>query len=136
MTVCRANVGVAGVGGRLYAVGGFSGKSFLDTIEYLDPDTMEWTNFTPKPEGYKSKKVFNGHHLRPSSFDEPQSEDSSTTSSVAHPLEESSSVFPEDSPVDPAAPVDPVGPPLDPVETLDSSEDSSTTSSAEHPLEE
>merc|ERR1719427_1050403 len=56
MTTCRANVGCAVMDGKLYAVGGFSGKIFLNTIEYLDPDTMEWTTFTPKPEGYKSKR--------------------------------------------------------------------------------
>lgn len=29
----------------------FAGKNFLNSIEYLDPATGEWTNFTPKPEG-------------------------------------------------------------------------------------
>ena len=33
-----------------------SGKTFLNTIEYLDSKTMEWTTFTPKPIGYKSKR--------------------------------------------------------------------------------
>ena len=27
----------------------FSGKGFLNSIEFLDPATNEWTNFTPKP---------------------------------------------------------------------------------------
>jgi len=85
------------VGGRLYAVGGFSGKTFLDTTEYLDPDTMEWTNFTPKPEGYKSKVVFNGHHLRPPSFEDPASEDSSRTSPVEHPADEALEDLAQDS---------------------------------------
>ena len=48
----------------------------MNSIEYLDPETMEWTNFTPKPEGYKSRRtstakplyaegtddLTNGHH--------------------------------------------------------------------------
>lgn len=29
----------------------FAGKNFLNSIEYLDPSTGEWTNFTPKPDG-------------------------------------------------------------------------------------
>lgn len=48
MTTPRANVEVAVVGDRLYAVGGFSGKTFLNTIEYLDENTNEWTTFVPK----------------------------------------------------------------------------------------
>ncbi|KAK7028241.1 hypothetical protein SK128_004373 [Halocaridina rubra] len=56
MTTCRANVGVAVVKNKLYAAGGFSGKNFLNSVEYLDPDTDEWTNFTPKPELVKNIK--------------------------------------------------------------------------------
>ncbi|PSN40122.1 hypothetical protein C0J52_19381 [Blattella germanica] len=48
MTTSRANVGVAVIGSRLYAVGGFSGKTFLNSIEYLDEKTNEWTTFVPK----------------------------------------------------------------------------------------
>nr|CAI5821101.1 unnamed protein product [Callosobruchus analis] len=40
MTTPRANVDVAVVGDRLYAVGGFQ--------EYLDTTTNEWTTFIPK----------------------------------------------------------------------------------------
>lgn len=29
----------------MYAIGGFSGKCFLNTIEYLDENTNEWTTF-------------------------------------------------------------------------------------------
>lgn len=32
----------------------FTGKNFLNSIEYLDPVTGEWTNFTPKPEVLKN----------------------------------------------------------------------------------
>lgn len=35
---------------RLYAVGGFSGKTFLNTIEYLDAETNEWTTFVPQQD--------------------------------------------------------------------------------------
>lgn len=35
---------------KLYAVGGFSGKTFLNTIEYLDPATNEWTMFVPQQD--------------------------------------------------------------------------------------
>lgn len=45
LTCSRANVGVAVVGDRLYAVGGFSGKTFLNTIEFLDTLNNEWTSF-------------------------------------------------------------------------------------------
>lgn len=31
----------------------FAGKNFLNSTEYLDPETNEWTNFTPKPEFLK-----------------------------------------------------------------------------------
>ena len=29
---------------RLWAVGGFNGKDFLKTVEFLDPNSDEWTN--------------------------------------------------------------------------------------------
>lgn len=45
LTTSRANVSVVSVAGRLYAIGGFAGKFFLNTIEYLDPNTNEWTTF-------------------------------------------------------------------------------------------
>ncbi len=46
----RANVGVVTVGQRLFAVGGFSGKAFLDSVEYLTEDGNEWCSFLPPPE--------------------------------------------------------------------------------------
>ena len=45
MTYCRGNVSVAMVHDRLWAVGGFSGKTFLNTVEFLDPVTEEWTTY-------------------------------------------------------------------------------------------
>lgn len=50
MTTPRSNVSAVVVRDRLYAVGGFSGKTFLNTIEYLDPETNEWTTFVPQQE--------------------------------------------------------------------------------------
>ncbi len=47
MTTCRANVAIAMVNERLFAVGGFNGKSFLNSVEFLDPETDEWTSFLP-----------------------------------------------------------------------------------------
>lgn len=44
----RANCGVATVDDRLVAVGGFSGKKFLDTMEYLDYSKSEdWCSYLP-----------------------------------------------------------------------------------------
>lgn len=50
MTSPRSNVSAVVVCDRLYAVGGFSGKTFLNTIEYLDPETNEWTTFVSQQE--------------------------------------------------------------------------------------
>lgn len=46
----RANMSVVTVGSRLYAVGGFSGKKFLTTLEWLDMDNMEWFGHTPRQD--------------------------------------------------------------------------------------
>lgn len=50
MSIPRANVGVAVVGKRLFAVGGFSGKAFLDSVEYLAEDGSEWCCCVPLPD--------------------------------------------------------------------------------------
>lgn len=50
MTTPRSNVSAVVVRDKLYAVGGFSGKTFLNTIEYLDPATNEWTMFVPQQD--------------------------------------------------------------------------------------
>lgn len=44
----RANLSVVTMGSRLYTVGGFSGKKFLTTLEWLDVDNMEWFGHTPR----------------------------------------------------------------------------------------
>ena len=55
MTFCRANVSVATVNDRLWAVGGFNGKDFLKTVEFLDPNSDEWTNILTIEEKSESK---------------------------------------------------------------------------------
>lgn len=41
----RANVSATVVGDKIWAVGGFSGKVFLNTTEYFDPKRDEWTTY-------------------------------------------------------------------------------------------
>lgn len=41
LNIARANVAIAFIGNNLFAVGGFDGKSFLRTIEYLNINNME-----------------------------------------------------------------------------------------------
>lgn len=43
--VFRANVSATVVGDKIWAVGGFSGKVFLNTTEYLDAKRDEWTTY-------------------------------------------------------------------------------------------
>jgi influenza virus NS1A-binding protein len=44
----RANVGVSVIQDRLFAVGGFSGKLFLNNIEYLSADCKQWCMYVPQ----------------------------------------------------------------------------------------
>ena len=76
-----------------------SGKNFLNSIEYLDPDTMEWTNFTMKPDGYKSNRktsksqIANGSHNGDEESHSETHEDFSASeldTSIPEELEESS----------------------------------------------
>jgi N-acetylneuraminic acid mutarotase len=39
----RSGVGVAVVGGMLYAIGGYDGSSFLSSVERYDPGQDAWT---------------------------------------------------------------------------------------------
>lgn len=43
----RANVSVVTLGNKLFAVGGFSGKKFLDSLEYFNPLSEEWCCYSP-----------------------------------------------------------------------------------------
>jgi len=43
----RANAGVAVAHQRLFAVGGFSGKAFVDSIEFLNDEGGQWCAYLP-----------------------------------------------------------------------------------------
>ena len=48
LSIPRANCGVAVLENKLFAVGGFNGKKFLDTLEYLDVEhNDEWCSYLP-----------------------------------------------------------------------------------------
>ena len=42
MRTKRCRLGVATLKGRLYAVGGYDGSSFLDSVERFDVDSCQW----------------------------------------------------------------------------------------------
>lgn len=46
MTSSRSNAGVAMIGENIYAVGGFDGNEFLNTMEMYNPETDEWNDCT------------------------------------------------------------------------------------------
>lgn len=43
LSMPRDAVGVCLLGDRLYAVGGYDGQTYLNTMEAYDPQTNEWT---------------------------------------------------------------------------------------------
>lgn len=43
LSVARDAVGICPLGDRLYAVGGYDGHSYLDTVESYDAQNNEWT---------------------------------------------------------------------------------------------
>lgn len=48
LSIPRANCGVAVLENKLFAVGGFNGKKFLDTLEYMDVGhSDEWCSYLP-----------------------------------------------------------------------------------------
>ncbi|KAM9792886.1 kelch-like protein 5 [Neosynchiropus ocellatus] len=47
MSVSRDAVGVCLLGDRLFAVGGYDGQVYLNTVEAYDPQTNEWTQVAP-----------------------------------------------------------------------------------------
>lgn len=49
MTSSRSNAGVAMLGDTIYAVGGFDGNEFLNTVEVYNPDTDEWYDCAKAP---------------------------------------------------------------------------------------
>lgn len=66
MTIARANLSVVTLRSRLFAIGGFSGKKFLSSLEWLDLEDMEWMVQSPRlaaeedvrENGDKKKKKF------------------------------------------------------------------------------
>lgn len=46
LSMPRDAVGVCLLGDRLYAVGGYDGQTYLNTMESYDPQTNEWTQVT------------------------------------------------------------------------------------------
>ncbi|GCB75510.1 hypothetical protein scyTo_0020922, partial [Scyliorhinus torazame] len=47
MSVSKDAVGVCLLGDRLYAVGGYDGQSYLNSVEAYDPQTNEWMQVAP-----------------------------------------------------------------------------------------
>ncbi|XP_054967256.1 kelch-like protein 5 isoform X5 [Pan paniscus] len=47
MSISRDAVGVCLLGDKLYAVGGYDGQAYLNTVEAYDPQTNEWTQVAP-----------------------------------------------------------------------------------------
>uniref|UniRef100_A0A670XWJ0 Uncharacterized protein n=1 Tax=Pseudonaja textilis TaxID=8673 RepID=A0A670XWJ0_PSETE len=43
MSISRDAVGVCLLGDKLYAVGGYDGQAYLNTVESYDPQINEWT---------------------------------------------------------------------------------------------
>ena len=56
MNFCRDAVGTAVLGGRIFAVGGYDGTSYLNSVECYDPQTQEWAVVS-------RKEIFFVHHL-------------------------------------------------------------------------
>ena len=55
LNVQRANVSAVALFGSLYAIGGFSGKKFLNTLEVLAPDSQEWCCCQPPRRNRKNR---------------------------------------------------------------------------------
>lgn len=47
LSIGRDAIGVALLGDRLLAIGGYDGVMYLKTVEQYDPDTNEWTQLAP-----------------------------------------------------------------------------------------
>ncbi|XP_002741110.1 kelch-like protein 5 [Saccoglossus kowalevskii] len=47
MNICRDAVGVAVLGDKLYAIGGYDGSTYLNAVECYDSQTNEWTMMAP-----------------------------------------------------------------------------------------
>lgn len=47
MSMLRSRVGVAVMGSKLYAIGGYNGSERLSTVEVFDPETKKWAKVAP-----------------------------------------------------------------------------------------
>lgn len=47
LSIGRDAIGVALLGDRLIAIGGYDGVQYLKTVEQYDPDTNEWKQLAP-----------------------------------------------------------------------------------------
>ncbi|MBZ3889095.1 Kelch-like protein 1 [Sciurus carolinensis] len=52
LSMPRDAVGVCLLGDRLYAVGGYDGQTYLNTMESYDPQTNEWTQLDEQLYAY------------------------------------------------------------------------------------
>ena len=58
MSKCRAGVGVAVLNDLLYAVGGYDGQSYSNSVERYNPQTNQWSSdIAPMSSCQKSFKV-------------------------------------------------------------------------------
>ncbi|XP_022079622.1 kelch-like protein 5 [Acanthaster planci] len=51
MSLCRDAVGVAVLGNRIFAVGGYDGQTYLNSVECYDPMSGEWSFVSPLNTG-------------------------------------------------------------------------------------
>lgn len=57
MSLGRDATGVCLLGGKLFAVGGYDGQSYLDLVEAYDPQTNEWEKMASLPAGRAGMSV-------------------------------------------------------------------------------
>lgn len=62
MSVSRDAVGVCLLGDHLYAVGGYDGQVYLNTVEAYDPQTNEWTQVS-QTENLQYKRLFHKQNI-------------------------------------------------------------------------
>lgn len=56
LSVPRDAVGICPLGDRLYAVGGYDGHTYLDTVESYDAQNNEWTEVTKNSKTYVNRE--------------------------------------------------------------------------------
>lgn len=61
LSVPRDAVGICPLGDRLYAVGGYDGHTYLDTVESYDAQNNEWTEVIKNSKTYLNRKSENDY---------------------------------------------------------------------------